>query len=127
MSAKKTAASAPAEKVALYDKLVASVPGVERKGASLPYTAVNGNMFSVLHADGTLGLRLPTQAREAFLAKYNARLVEAYGIVQKEYVAVPAALLERTAELKPYFQQSHAYAQGLKPKPTGRKARPRRA
>ncbi len=34
---------------------------------------------------------------------------------------MPAALLERTAELRPYFEQSLAYAQGLKPKPTSRK------
>jgi hypothetical protein len=33
----------PAERVALYEKLVASLPGVERKGADNPYTAINGN------------------------------------------------------------------------------------
>jgi hypothetical protein len=34
---------------------------------------------------------------------------------------VPAALLAKTAELAPYFAQSHAYVGSLKPKPTTRK------
>ena len=40
--------SIPAEKIALYEKLVAALPGVERKGADNPYTSLNGNMFSLL-------------------------------------------------------------------------------
>ena len=44
-----------------------------------------------------------------------------YGIVQKEYVEVPDALLGKTAELKKYFAVSYDYVSGLKPKPTTRK------
>jgi len=32
------------ESLANYERLVASVPGLERKGAANPYTALNGNM-----------------------------------------------------------------------------------
>jgi hypothetical protein len=111
---------APPESVALYDKLVATIAGVERKGATMPYTSLNGNMYSYLAKDGTLMLRLPSDAREKFIAKYKTRLAEQYGIVQKEYVEVPAALLRKTAELKPYFKISHEYGQSLKPKKTTR-------
>src|SRR5262245_44161531 len=106
------------EKLALYDKLVATFPEVERKGATVPYTSFNGNMFSYLAKDGLLALRLPTEAREAFLEKYHTKLVEAYGIVQKEYVSVPDQLLKKTQELKPYFEQSFEYVKSLKPKAT---------
>ena len=75
-------------------------------------------MFSILAPDGTLGLRLPKAAIEDFLLRYQTNLREAYGIVQKEYVVVPDALLKNTAELQPYFQQSYDYVKGLKPKPT---------
>ncbi len=109
-----------AAELALYEKLVATQPDVERKGAAVPYTSVNGNMFSYLTKDGTLALRLPAGAREAFLAKHKTKLVEAYGIVQKEYVSVPAALLAKTAELKKHFAESYAYASSLKPKATTR-------
>jgi hypothetical protein len=117
----KPVSTIPADKLALYEKLVATLPQVERKGATVPYTSVNGNMSSYLSKTGQLQLRLPADTRAAFLKKYKTKLTEAYGIVQKEYVAVPDALLQKTAELKPYFAMSYAYVGALKPKPTTRK------
>lgn len=117
----KPAAGAPVDKVALYDKLVATNPKVERKGATVPYTAINGNMFSYLSKEGRLELRLPEGEREAFLKKYKTKLTEAYGKVQPEYVEVPDALLESTKEIKKYFDVSYKYVSGLKAKPTTRK------
>lgn len=78
----------------------------------------NGHMFSVLHKDGTVALRLPAAAREAFLKKYRTRLSEQHGSVQPEYVVVPDTLLSKTAELKRYFDVSFAYGGSMKPKPT---------
>lgn len=112
---------APSDKVQLYDKLVATNPLVERKGAGVPYTSVNGNMFSYLSKEGKVELRLPEGEREAFLKKYKAKLCEAYGVVQVEYVEVPDALLSRTSELKKYFDASYEYVRSLKPKSTTRK------
>src|ERR1700761_3822253 len=106
---KPSAATAPLDKLALYEKLVATLPEVERKGATVPYTSVNGHMFSYLSKTGTLALRLPDEARDAFQEKYQAPLCTAYGVVQKEYVEVPEALLKKTAELKKYFATSFAY------------------
>ena len=104
-----------------YEKLVATNPRVERKGDTMPYTSLNGHMFSVMHKDGKLALRLPTEARSAFLKKYKTTLSEQYGSVQPEYVVVPDALLVKTKELKHYFDLSFAYVGSLKPKPTTRK------
>ena len=105
----------------LYDKLIATKPGVERKGDTVPYTSLNGHMFSALHKDGTVALRLPADTRDAFIAKYHASLAAHYGVVQPEYVVIPDALLKRTAELKPYFLASYAYVAALKPKATAKK------
>jgi hypothetical protein len=105
----------------LYDALVASVPGIERKGATVPYTSLNGHMFSYLSKSGVLALRLPEEARETFLNKYKTRLCTQYGIVQKEYVEVPTALLKKTTELKPYFAISRAYVAAMKPKAASKK------
>jgi hypothetical protein len=55
-----------AEKLKLYEKLVALNPSVERKGATMPYTSLNGHMFSLLTKEGRLALRLPTEERERF-------------------------------------------------------------
>ena len=111
----------PERAVVLYEELIATHPGVERKGKSSPYTSVNGNMFTILSADGTLGLRLADGDRTAFIATYRTGLYQAHGTVMKEYVAVPAELLARTAELAPYLGKSYDYAKTLKPKPTTRR------
>ena len=106
----------PPDKFAQYEKLVATNPKVELKGATIPYTSHNGHMFSNFNPDGTLGLRLPPDAIEDFLKKYKTSLVKAYGIIRKEYVVVPDALLKNTKELKPYFAKSFEYVNSLKPK-----------
>ena len=54
------------------------------------------------------------------MERYETTLHEAYGIVQKEYVTVPGALLANTDELAPYFRASYDYVAGLKPRPTTR-------
>ncbi|HZD31105.1 MAG TPA: hypothetical protein VE779_05525, partial [Candidatus Angelobacter sp.] len=95
---------------------------IERKGADNPYTAVNGNMFSLLLSpDGRMALRLPPEVREKFLKKYKTGLFEAYGAVMQEYVAVPDALLHKTKELQKYLALSYGYAKTLKPKPSKKK------
>src|ERR1700723_3347504 len=105
----------------LYKQLVATNPNVERKGATVPYTSVNGNMFSYLRKEGKLELRLPPEEREAFLKKYKAKLCEAYGRVQPEYVEVPDSLLASTRELTRFFERSYEYVGSLKPKAATRK------
>jgi len=119
----KRAAGIPADRLELYERLVATQPNVERKGATMPYTSLNGHMFSFLTETGKLALRLPAEEREAFLKKYKTRLCEQHGSVLKEYVEVPDALLERIGELQKYFDLSRAHVATLKPKPTSRKRR----
>jgi TfoX/Sxy family transcriptional regulator of competence genes len=102
---------------ALYDKLIATIPEIERRGDANPYTSLNGNMFTLLH-QSKLAIRLPEDEREKFLKKYKTSLFEAYGTVMKEYVAVPDDLLPNTKELKKYLELSYSYAKTLKPKPT---------
>jgi hypothetical protein len=111
----------PADKIELYDRLVATEPRAERKGASMPYTSVNGHMYSYLSPEGRLALRLPDDLRQTFLTTYDAKLREVHGHVQVEYVDVPDALLAATEELQTFFAASLAYVSSLKPKPTTRK------
>jgi TfoX/Sxy family transcriptional regulator of competence genes len=112
----------PVEKITLYEKLLTAIPEVKRKGADNPYTAVNGNMFSLLLSpEGRLALRLSAKDREKFLKKYETTLFEAYGAVMKEYVAVPDATLQKTKELQKCFELSYAYAKTLKAKPSKKK------
>jgi TfoX/Sxy family transcriptional regulator of competence genes len=104
--------------VVLYDKLIATVPGLERKGANNPYTSLNGNMFTLLHQSRSLAIRLPDAKREEFLKKYKTSLFEAYRCVMEEYVSVPDTLLKETKQLQKYLESSYEYAKTLKPKAT---------
>jgi len=108
---------AAADREALYDKLIATIPEIKRKGAANPYTSLNGNMFTLLH-QSRLAIRLPEHDRKAFLKKYKTTLFEAYGAVMTEYVAVPDALLKNTDALQKYLALSYEYVKTLKPKPT---------
>lgn len=124
MTAKKTN-TIPAAKVALYDKLIAADPSIERKGATMPYTSANGKMFTYVSPIGDLRLRLPEDERDAFMKKYRTKLALSSGVVMKEFVAVPPALFARTAELKPYLAISRAYAERLGAKKGTERAAPR--
>jgi TfoX/Sxy family transcriptional regulator of competence genes len=121
VSAPKTSTT-HATKVMLYDKLIATIPEIQRKGAANPYTSLNGNMFTLLHQSSTLAIRLPEDRREEFLKKYKTTLFTAYGTVMKEYVTVPDALLKNTKELHKHLEDSYEYAKTLKPKPTKKKS-----
>ena len=109
-----------ANTLTIYEKLVATNPSVDRKGDTMPYTSLNGNMFSLLGKDSSLGFRLSKEEREEFLDKYKSGLMEQYGAVMKEYVLIPDKLLNSPKELKKYFELSCAYAKTLKPKPTSK-------
>jgi hypothetical protein len=115
MAAAKTSKIPPA-KLELYEKLIATIPAIDRKGAVHPYTSANGHMFTYLDQTGTLGIRLPEDALEAFLKKYKTTKFETYGVVKKDWATVPDALLKNTKELKKHLEKSYEYVRTLKPK-----------
>lgn len=104
-----------------YEELLETIPEIERKGKTMPYTSLNGNMFSFLSKEGEIGIRLPKEARETFMKEYRAQLSVQHGRLMKEYVAVPKELIRNTEALKEYIEISYEYVQSLKPKPTKRK------
>jgi hypothetical protein len=115
---KKKGTSVPPDKLRLYERLVAAA-GIDAKanfGAS--YTAVNGNMFSMISKHGVVGIRLPDADRQAFIEKYNAEIFRADPAwpPNPEYVAVPDTLLPKTKTLKPYLERSYQYALTLRKK-----------
>jgi len=110
----------PADRLALYERLVEATPGVERKGATMPYTSRNGHMFSFLDETGALSLRLPPDARREFQTRYGTTLAVQHGRTMQEYVVVPDDLLDRTAELQPWLERAHEWIGTLKPKATSR-------
>lgn len=112
--------STPSDTLALYDKAVAALPGVERKGAAMPYTSLNGHMFSFITKEGQVALRLPDDERKAFVKRFKSQPCVQNGSVMKEYVLVPESLLKKSADLGKYLTASRDYVGSLKPKSTKR-------
>lgn len=116
MGVAKKKSAIPAEKLELYERLIATNPTIETKGDVHRYTSLNGHMFTYLDQTGTLGMLLPHAEVEGFLAKYETTLFESYGVVKKDWVKVPEALLKNTKELKKYLEMSIAQVKTLKSK-----------
>ena len=123
MAAAQKKTNVPEDRLRLYQRLLESVPGVaEKSNFGSAYTAVNGNMYSMISKHGLVGIRLHEAERAAFMARYGTELFRGDPAwpPAKEFVAVPDDLLERTDELAPYLERSLAYILTLKPKPTKR-------
>ena len=113
--------SIPAAKIALYEKLVATHPDFNVKGAKSRYTSLNGHMFSFLTPEGKLALRFSPENLEVFMKKHRGKVCIQHDCVMRGYALVPDALFKKTVEVKKFFAQSVAYISSLKPKPTTKK------
>ena len=116
MAAKNIKEKGISEHLRLYDEIIQLFPEIERKGKTLPYTSVNGNMFSFLSKEGELSIRLAENDRELFIKKYQSQLSVQHGVVMKEYVVVPEVVLKDKKQLKKYLKLSFEYASSLKKK-----------
>lgn len=105
-----------------YEDLVKLFPSITLKGKTMPYTSLNGHMFSFLDKDGKMGLRLPELERSKFIQENKSGLMEQHGRIMKEYVIVPDKLIKNTDKLSKYFEQSIKYVSSLKPKSTKKKS-----
>jgi TfoX/Sxy family transcriptional regulator of competence genes len=107
--------------VAAFDRMIAGVPGVTRKGDTLPYVSINGNMYASISKANIIGLRLSEADLAEFLNAHGTQLFEGVpGHFLREYAAIPASMLDDTEFLQRWFRRSHADASALKPKKTTR-------
>jgi hypothetical protein len=113
----------PPSAVRIYEAVIEASPAAERKGVTMPYTSRNGHMYSFLDSDGTMALALPPDRQAEFIARYETDVVEQHGRIMKDFVAVPADLLERTSELRQWFDVSFEWTGIRKPKSTTRPAK----
>ena len=101
----------------LFASVISGVPEAEpRKMFGYPCAFVNGQMLCGVFAD-RLMVRLSEEDRAKFLKLPGAKPFEPMpGRPMKEYVEVPRAMMESTAELRKWLKKSLAYAQSLPPK-----------
>ena len=100
----------------LYITAVDQMKQVERKGKTMPYTSINGHMFSFISKENEVGIRLSNEDREDFLATHQDAIMMQHGRLMKEYVKVPHSLLADKDALLKLLEKSHQYVSQLKPK-----------
>jgi TfoX/Sxy family transcriptional regulator of competence genes len=106
----------PAWLVQLFDALQPEVGGQRKQMFGYPVAFENGQLFSGLFADGMF-VRLDTKEREDLLAQKGARPFEPMkGRPMREYVVLPAGMLEDEEEVKGWMRRGLAYARSLPPK-----------
>ena len=104
--------------LAIYEKMVATQPEIQRKGAANPYTSMNGNMFSALQKDGVLTVRLSEAEKKAYNEEHGTSDVISYNAVMRGYVYVTDEIWADEVRLEELFAQCVEHVKGLKPKPT---------
>lgn len=105
----------------LYDEILSFFPEIERKGKSMPYTSMNGNMFSFVSKIGELAFRVSNTVQKDYIANHGVSESIQHGRVMKEYINVPEKYFGNLEFLKELFSKSIAHAKTLKPKPTKKK------
>ena len=106
------------QKLEFYDKLIDTNPNIKKKGKTMPYTSVNGHMFSQLNKDGEIGIRLSTEQCKQFMKKYNTTKFKSYGAVMRGYVLIPEHLFENIELLANCLNDSYEYVKSLESKDT---------
>lgn len=87
-----------------------------RKMFGYPCAFVNGNMFTGLHQENLI-VRLAEEDRQTLVDKKGAEIFAPFpGRLMKEYVSLPAAIIEDSKELKGWMRRSLEYASALPPK-----------
>lgn len=106
----------PPERLEIYESLVASVEGVERKGAANPYTSRNGWMTSFLDKEGEVSIRLSQEQIQDFIERYDSRTSFQYGRNMKDFVVMPKSMLEEADLARDWFVKSWEHTGTLEPK-----------
>ena len=107
--------------IELYDKLIASYPEIPRKGKAMPYTSLNGNMFSFVSKEGDLGIRLSKENQTFYIENTESDFLISHGAVMNGYIKVPDSIIMDEKLLKEIFAKSIEFVKSLKPKPTKKK------
>lgn len=100
----------------LYDKAVDLVDGLQRLGKTMPYTASNTHMFSILTKDGRLGIRLPKERQLEFNIDKEVKVFKNYGATMKDYVEIPSQMLENSKMIANLLQEAWNYVNDLPPR-----------
>ena len=105
----------------IYDKIIAAIPEIERKGKANPYTSDNTHMFSLVNKDGEFGFRFSEAREKELIEDLGASELKSYGAVMRGYVKIPESMYADEPRLIALLKESHQYVLSLPPQKSGKK------
>ena len=100
----------------ILDELVSKCDRFQRKGKSVPHTAANGYMFSVVNKEGELGMRFSKEVQEKYIDQFNSSLFKSHNAVMRGYVLIPKKMFSDLDQLAKYLNESFDYVMSLEAK-----------
>ncbi len=104
------------EKLKIYDDLVAKCDRFDRKGKTVPHTAANGYMFSLLNKAGEIGIRFSKEAQTKYIEEFDSSIYKSYNAIMRGYVLIPDKMLEDLDNVARYLNEGYDYVMSLDPK-----------
>ena len=112
----------PEELIDAFEAVMPPAPAVLRTMFGYPAGFVNGNMFTGLHQENMI-VRLSEPLRERLLKAAGARIFEPMpGRPMREYVVLPASIVQDKDQLRFWVVQALEYGLTLKPKAASKSA-----
>ena len=103
--------------LAAFELMLGGVEGVERKGATLSYVSLNGNMYAMVSKREVIGILVEASDWKSFELAGGTPFEAVPGIPLKGFGAVPVSMFKDRLQLQSWFRRAHAAAEKLPPKP----------
>ena len=104
------------KKLKRYDELVSKCPRFKRKGKTVPHTAANGHMFSLLNKAGEIGIRFSKDVQKKYIDKFDSTIFKSYNATMQGYVLIPEKMLRDLNKVAKYLDESYDYVMSLESK-----------
>jgi len=105
----------PPELVQIFDEVGPGPPVVRKKMFGYPAAFINGNMFAGLFQDKVI-VRLAERERADLIREGGSPFEPMPGRPMREYVVLPAAVVQEKTRLSSWMKKALAHAGGLPPK-----------
>ena len=94
------------ERLKLYDSIIDKCPRFERKGKTMPFTAANGYMFTLLNKAGEIGIRFSKETQEKYFDEFNTTKYTSYNATMQGYILIPEKMLKDTDYIAKLMDES---------------------
>lgn len=99
-----------------YDRIVALCPRFERLGKTMPYTAANTHMFSILNKEGELGFRYDKKMQAEYMERFDSDFLLSHGATMNGYILITEEMLKDTELCVGLLNESYDYVLSLEPR-----------